>query len=70
MGLRRSPLSPGDLVSRLGTNGMPALLYLPKVVDVGSEVIRPTQPPWPVLRLLASVLRPFAPLLRVSQQRR
>lgn len=49
---------------RLGANGMPALLDLPRVVEAGSEVIRPTRPPWPVLRMLAMVVRPFAALRR------
>jgi quercetin dioxygenase-like cupin family protein len=47
---------------RLDENGMPALLDLPIMVDASSDVIRPTSPPWPVLRLLAAVMRPIAAL--------
>jgi quercetin dioxygenase-like cupin family protein len=47
---------------RLDENGMPALLDLPIMVDASSDVIRPTSPPWPVLRLLAAIVRPIAAL--------
>jgi quercetin dioxygenase-like cupin family protein len=45
---------------RLDEKGMPALLDIPAMLDASSDVIRPTSPPWPVLRLTAAVLRPFA----------
>jgi quercetin dioxygenase-like cupin family protein len=45
---------------RLDDKGMPALLDIPAMLDASSDVIRPTSPPWPVLRLTAAVLRPIA----------
>ena len=47
---------------RLDENGMPALLDLPVMVDASVDVIRPTSPPWTVLRLLAAIVRPIAAL--------
>jgi quercetin dioxygenase-like cupin family protein len=45
---------------RLAENGMPDLLDIPAVLDASSDVLRPTSPPWAVLRLTAALLRPFA----------
>jgi hypothetical protein len=45
---------------RLDEKGMPALLDIPAMLDASSDVIRPTSPPWPVLRLTAALLRPIA----------
>ena len=42
--------------------GCPALLDLPVMVDASVDVIRPTSPPWTVLRLLAAIVRPIAAL--------
>ncbi len=45
---------------RLDEKGMPALLDIPAMFKASSEVIRPTSPPWPVLRITAALLRPLA----------
>jgi quercetin dioxygenase-like cupin family protein len=45
---------------RLDEQGMPALLDIPAMLDASADVIRPTSPPWPVLRLSAALLRPIA----------
>lgn len=45
---------------RLDEKGMPALLDVPAMLDASAEVIRPTSPPWPVLRAVAALVRPFA----------
>ncbi len=45
---------------RLDEKGMPSLLDVPAMIDASSDVIRPTSPPWPVLRLIAAVVRPIA----------
>ena len=45
---------------RLDDKGMPALLDIPAMLDASSDVLRPTSPPWPVLRLTAALLRPLA----------
>jgi len=42
--------------------GMPPLLQLVALVPAFGDEIRPTRPPWPVLRLLAAVLGPLARL--------
>lgn len=47
---------------RLDGKGMPSLLDLPAMLDASAEVIRPTSPPWPMLRLIAAAVRPFAAL--------
>jgi quercetin dioxygenase-like cupin family protein len=47
---------------RLDASGMPSLLDVPAMVDASADVIRPTSPPWPLLRLAAAVLRPVAAL--------
>ena len=44
----------------LDPNGMPRPLQLAVMVPEFSREIRPTTPPWPVLRALASVLAPIA----------
>ena len=45
---------------RLDENGMPSLLDVPAMLDASADVIRPTSPPWPVLRLVAALVRPVA----------
>jgi len=44
----------------LDAQGMPSLLQLAVLVPAFSDEIRPTRPPWPVLRLLAAILGPLA----------
>jgi quercetin dioxygenase-like cupin family protein len=45
---------------KLDERGMPALLQLAVLVPAYADVIRPTHPPWPVLRALTLVLAPIA----------
>ena len=45
---------------RLDENGMPSLLDVPALFDASADVIRPTSPPWVLLRLTATVMRPFS----------
>ncbi len=40
--------------------GMPMFLQLVTLVPAFADEIRPTRPPWPVLRLLALILAPIA----------
>jgi quercetin dioxygenase-like cupin family protein len=47
---------------RLDASGMPSLLDVPAMVDASADVIRPTSPPWPLLRMAAALLRPVAAL--------
>lgn len=44
---------------KMDENGMPSLLQLAVMVPAFADVMRPTRPPWPVLRLLALVLAPL-----------
>ena len=54
--LFQSPANEG----RLDEKGMPSLMDVPALFDASAEVIRPTSPPWLVLRLTAALVRPFA----------
>jgi mannose-6-phosphate isomerase-like protein (cupin superfamily) len=45
---------------KLDAKGMPSPLQLAVMVPYFSDEIRPTRPPWPVLRVLAAGLRPVA----------
>ncbi len=45
---------------RLDEKGMPALLDVPAMLDASADVIRPTSPPWLVLRVVAALVRPVA----------
>ena len=45
---------------KLNAKGMPPLLQMVALVQPYARVMRPTSPPWPVLRLTAWVLGPLA----------
>lgn len=45
---------------KMDERGMPSLLQLAVMVPAFADVMRPTHPPWPILRLLALVLAPLA----------
>ena len=45
---------------RIDEKGMPALLDVPALLDASADLIRPTSPPWPVLQVIAALVRPFA----------
>ena len=47
---------------RLDERGMPGLLQLAVMLPAFGDEIRPTRPPWPVLKALAAVLGPVARL--------
>lgn len=48
---------------KLNENGMPSLLQLAVMVPAFGEEIRPTSPPWPLLRAITWLLEPVARLL-------
>jgi hypothetical protein len=45
---------------KLDDKGMPSLLQLATMIPEFAHEIRPTRPPWPVLRATAAVLGPIA----------
>jgi quercetin dioxygenase-like cupin family protein len=45
---------------KLDAQGMPSLLQMAVMVPEFADVMRPTRPPWPLLRLLAAALGPIA----------
>jgi quercetin dioxygenase-like cupin family protein len=47
---------------KLDEKGMPSLLQLAVLVPTFADVMRPTHPPWPVLRALTLLLGPIARL--------
>jgi mannose-6-phosphate isomerase-like protein (cupin superfamily) len=48
---------------KLDEKGMPNLLQLTVMLPVFKDEIRPTSPPWPLLRTTAALIAPFARLL-------
>jgi mannose-6-phosphate isomerase-like protein (cupin superfamily) len=47
---------------RLDENGMPSLLQLAVMLPVFKDEIRPTSPPWPLLKTTAALIAPLARL--------
>jgi quercetin dioxygenase-like cupin family protein len=47
---------------KLDEDGMPSILQLALLVPEFHEEMRPTSPPWPLLRMLAALLAPVAKL--------